>query len=157
MHFEGDTQVLHWLPNEDRWEPIMWDAWMKFRGLMEPAVGLPGISDGIHYFIVCVHDNDVPLNIIPHKYLTEPDGRIGPDNFAGLTRGERDDYSRLMLARKYGPGDENRLDEIRGKTGRVYRPPKESVTALMRVLPKTPRPGSAAARFLDEVRSWGDE
>ena len=48
---------------------------MAFRALQAPAVGLPGVSGGIHYFIVCIHDDRVPINPIPHKYLIEPTGR----------------------------------------------------------------------------------
>jgi hypothetical protein len=111
---------------------------MAFRALQAPAVGLPGVSGGIHYFIVCIHDDRVPINPIPHKYLIEPDGTIGHNNFAGLTRQERDDYGRLMIARKEGPGDRDRLNEIPRKMGKVYYPPKDSIYALMCVLPKSP-------------------
>jgi hypothetical protein len=151
MQFEGDMQVLHWLSDEDRREMISWKAWTALRRLMEPPAGLPGISGGIHYFLVCVHDNNVPVNLIPHKYLVEPDGRIGVDNFAGLTRKERADYSRIMVASKYGPGDENRLNEIHRNMSKVYFPPKESVASLMRALPQAALAGSAAARFLHEL------
>ena len=152
MAFEDGQQVLHWLPGEDRWELIAWDPWMAFRAIMEPFMPLPGVSSGIHHFIVCIHDDGAPVNLIAHKYLIEPDGRIGADNFAGLTRDEREDLNRLMIVREYGPGDEERLNEIRGKMGNVHYPPPESFYALVRVLPKSPLPESLAARFLDELR-----
>jgi len=134
MAFDDHSQVLHWLPAEDRWEAISWDDWLQFRELKHPFMPLPEISGGIHYFIVCIHDDSTPINLIPHKYLIDPDGHIGSDNFAGLTAEERDDYNRIMMLPKYGPGDEDRLKEIRGKMGEIgniYFPPTESFFALI--------------------------
>jgi hypothetical protein len=150
-NFEEGQQALHWLSAEDRWELISWDAWSAFRAIT-PFASLPDVVGGIHYFIVCIHDDGVPINLIPHKYIIEPDGRIGSDNFAGLTRTERDDYSRILLVREYGPGDEERLNEIRGKMGTVNYPPPGSFYPLVRALPRIPQQGSLAARFLEELR-----
>jgi hypothetical protein len=80
---------------------------MAFRALQAPAGGLPGVSGGIHYFIVCIHDDRVPINPIPHKYLIEPDGTIGHNNFAGLTRQERDDYGRQGRAGRQRSAERN--------------------------------------------------
>ena len=85
MDFEKQMLILHWLPQEDRWEAITWDAWSAFRGSLTPSIGLPGVLGGIHHFAVVVLDGTEPVNIIPHKYLIEPDGRIGRTNFGGLT------------------------------------------------------------------------
>jgi hypothetical protein len=149
--FEDGHQVLHWLPAEVRWELISWDAWSKFRAISIPHEPLPGVTGGIHHFIVCIHDDGAAVNLIPHKYLIEPSGKIGPDNFAGLTRKEREDYDRLMLVRQYGPGDHERLNEIREKMGKVNYPPPESREALQRVLPKAAVKDSLASRFLNEL------
>jgi hypothetical protein len=143
--------VLHWLPDKNRWEPITWAAWTAFRGMFEPFVAIKGILGGIHYFVVCVLDEDATVNIIPHKYLIQPNGQIGPDNFNGWTKEEREDYSRLMVAREEKPGDAERLDEIRNKAGNAFYPPKESLYALANALPNPPIPGNPATLFLDAV------
>ena len=147
-----DTKVLHWLPDEDRWEDIPWDAWAAFRGIMAPSVGLPGISGGIHHFMVVVFDGDTPVNLISHKYLVESDGTVGDDNFGGLTREERDDYSRIMIARESTAEDTARLNSIRDKMGPAIEAPRESIAALRWALPKRPPDGSAAARYLRQFR-----
>jgi hypothetical protein len=113
MTFESPMQVLHWLPEEDRWELIGWANWVAF--VWPPQACLPGVPAGIHYFIVCIHHDGAPLNLILHKYLIDPDGRIGADNFAGLSRTERDDYRRLMLLREPRSSDMAQLHELRQK------------------------------------------
>jgi hypothetical protein len=146
-----NPHVLHWLPEEDRWELIGWEDWTAFRGIMAPSIGLPGIAGGIHYFIVCVHDDGTLVNLLPHKYVIELDGRIGPHNFPGLTREERLTYSQIMLARESNPKDKARLDEIRSKMWDVFLPPPESIPALRRALPKPPKAGSLAQQFMEEI------
>ena len=155
MPVEQGTQVLHWRPEQDRWDLIAWPDWMAFRGILAPPVPLAGIAGGIHYFLVCIHDRAQPVNFIPHMYLIEPDGRIGPDNFAGLTAEDRADYGRLMVATTMPNADDAaRLDEIRRKMDGVYHPPGNSAPALRRVLQKPPKPGSNAERFLAELESY---
>jgi hypothetical protein len=107
MADEDHMRILHWKPEADRWEDIPYDKWMAFRGLGTPFVPLSGVTGGIHYFIVSIHDDGVAVNLIPHKYLIEPDGQIGRDNFAGLTRQEREDYQRIMVVPRYGPVTRN--------------------------------------------------
>jgi hypothetical protein len=109
------------------------------------------VTSGIHYFVTGVHENGATINIIQHKYLIEPDGRIGRDNFAGLTREERADFSRVMMAVENGPGDRERLQELREKMD-VDDPPPESYDALVRALPGLPKPGSPAAERLAKLR-----
>lgn len=152
MFNDAETlRVLHWQPAKDRWEAIPWEAWAAFRGHEAPSVGLPGISGGVHYFVVCVYDGALPVNIIPHKYLIEADGSMGAANFGGLTREEREDFDRLMIAKTLSPRDEERLNEIRRKAGKVLLPPRESIRALVVALPQLPESGSAAARRLSEL------
>jgi hypothetical protein len=154
MAFEDGVTVLHWLPSEDRWEIIAWEDWSAFRAIDKPHKALPGVNGGIHFFIVRVHEGDETFNLIPHKYLIDPDGRIGHDNFGGLTRQEREDYSRLMVKIEYEQGDQERIDEIRDKMGRdVYLPPRESLAALKRMLPKVPQPNRPAADLLRRLES----
>jgi hypothetical protein len=40
--------IFHWLPDEDRWEPITWEHWQAFQGKwLEPIFGqLPGTRWG---------------------------------------------------------------------------------------------------------------
>jgi hypothetical protein len=125
---------------------------MDFMAVGEPrssSIGLPGIAGGIHYFVVCIHDDGAAVNLISHKYLIEPDVLMGADNFAGFSRDDGTDYTWLMVAKQHSAEDEARLDELRQKMG-VYRPPRESIAALRRALPKPPQPGSLAHRFFQE-------
>jgi hypothetical protein len=149
--FEPGIQVLHWSPEKERWEQISWSAWTAFRNLSEPFVPLPGISSGIHWFVVCIHDAGLPINLIPHKYLIERDGKIGPDNFYGWDREDRADYDRLMVSRAHTVADQKRLTEIRYRTGDAMYPPLESVPALKQMLPNSPERGSLAEEFLKEL------
>ena len=152
MDFEKEIKILHWLPQEDRWETISWDAWSAFRGILAPSIGLLGLSGGIHHFAVVVFDGTEPVNIIPHKYLIEPDGSVGRDNFGGLTKEEREDERRFMTARELTPNDTARLNQIRETLGKVYELPRESIAALKWTLPVRPQAGSAAERFLSQYR-----
>lgn len=152
MEFKERVLILHWLPNEDRWESISWNDWVAFRGVFETGKGLARISGGIHHFVVCVPDDDgIPVNLIPHKYLVEPDGTIGYDNFPGLTREERMDYSRIMSAVIEGPNDRELMSAIRNKMGATINPPKASAYSLIRAIQKSPIAGSAAEDFLREM------
>jgi hypothetical protein len=147
----GRMRVLRWVPEDNRWVEDDWDRFIAFREFMVPFAPLPSVAGGIYHFAVCVCDDEQVFNIIPHKYLVEPDGKIGADNFYGWTREERDDYSRLMVASKEKPGDRERLDAIRDKTGSAMYPPRESLYPLVRALPFVPVKGSAAYDFLDAL------
>jgi hypothetical protein len=162
---ESGLQVLHWLSDEDRWEPIAWDDWLAFLGdwtpsveppgismsgsmsVLLPSVGLTGILGGIHYFVVCIHDRGAVVNIIPHKYLVESGGRFGTDNSVAFNRDDRENYLRVMYTEGASPADAARLAELRNKMIGAYDPPQSSLTALRRALPKPPKPGSLADRF----------
>jgi hypothetical protein len=160
--------IFHWLPDEDRWEPITWDHWQAFQGELDmwiepnnevrssraPSVGIPGISGGIHYFIMVLHEDGVPLRISPAKYLIEPDGRMGRDNFAGFTRDDRIDYRWLMKSWQSGPEEAARLAELRNKMGAADALPEAALVALRRTL-QNPEPGSLAEEFLVEGRLFG--
>jgi hypothetical protein len=122
MADEDHMRALHWLPESDRWEDIPWDQWLKFREWVGAGEPLPGIRAGIHYFVVCIHDDGVAVNVIPQKYMIDPDGKIGRDNFAGLTRQEREDYQRLVVKREYDPGDQECIDAIHAKMGAANDP-----------------------------------
>jgi hypothetical protein len=76
MAFEYPSQVLHWRPAEDRREPVSWDDWLQFRELKQPFIPLPGVKGGIHYFVVYIHDDSTPINLVPHKYLIDADGLL---------------------------------------------------------------------------------
>jgi hypothetical protein len=144
-------RVLRWVPEDNRWIEDAWDAFISFRAFMTPFAPLPNVAGGIHHFVVCVCDESQVFNIIPHKYLVEPGGKIGADNFYGWTREERDDYSRLMVASKEEAGDRERLNEIRDKAGNAMYPPREALYPLVRALPFVPIKGSAAYDFLDAL------
>lgn len=147
--WEEALKIFHWLPEKDEWEPIPSDAWTGFKGVLTPRTGLPGISGGVHHFVACVLDNDgTVVNLIPHKYLIDIDGKLGAANFEGLTKDEREEYWKLMTASEDTPEDQRRLDEIREKMGPAYQPPPESIEALKWSLPNRPKRGSAAERFL---------
>ena len=150
MSDQDHMRVLHWLPESDSWEDIRWDKWMKFRA-WENAEPLPGIRGGIHHFVVCIHDDGVAVNVIPQKYMIDPDGKIGRDNFAGLTRQEREDYQRLVVKREYDPGDQECIDAIHAKMGSANNAPKQSMAALKRLFPKAPKKGSLAEKFFQPL------
>jgi hypothetical protein len=105
------------VPDEDRWEPILWPDFMNFRGLGDKTVPLPGVGAGIHYFLVCIHDNGAAVNLIAHKYLIEENGSIGPALFSGFTKEERADYNRLMVQLKITPEEESRIRFLQEKGG----------------------------------------
>lgn len=129
MKFDDEgLRVLRWVPDEDAWVKVLMNDWLAFLGIDTAPKGLRGLQAGIQYFVVCIDDNGVPVNIIPHKYLVEPGGRMGPDNFAGLTKEERADYWRLLSKPHATPADEQRLQYIREKTD-VSWPPAESICA----------------------------
>lgn len=144
-------RVLHWVPEKDSWREVGWDDFAAVREFLVEFRPLPGLNAGIQYFVVCVCDNQQTFNIIPHKYLVEPSGKIGADNFYGWNREERDDYHRLMLARESKPGDHERLQQIRQRVGNAMYPPRDSLYPLVRALPAPPRKGSAASAFLDTL------
>src|SRR5215472_8648132 len=131
---EHSTHALHWLPDENRWAGIDWDDFLAFRELSGPIRPLPGVAGGVHYFVVCICGEGQTFNIIPHKYLVEPNGKIGSDNFYGWNREEREDFNRLMVAREFKPGEEKRLRAIQEKGGSAMDPPHESLYQLVRAL-----------------------
>jgi hypothetical protein len=47
--------------------------------------------------VVCICAEEQTWNIIPHKYLVEPSGKLGADNFYGWNREEREDFNRLSV------------------------------------------------------------
>jgi hypothetical protein len=125
---EHGMRALHWLPEQDLWAEIDWNDFLAFRAFYVPFKRLPGVAAGVHYFVVCVCADEQTYNIIPHKYLVDPDGKISRDNFYGWNPEERDDYNRLMLVMKFGPGEAERLDRIRQKgAGAMDLPPNRSL------------------------------
>ena len=148
----GRTQQprIAWRLEENRWVAIGWDDFCAFRELFTPFRPLADVGSGVHYFVVCICAEEQTWNIIPHKYLVEPSGKLGADNFYGWNREEREDFNRLV-AREFKPGEEERLRQIQAKGGPAMHPPRESLYPLVRALPFAPRPDSAAADFLDQV------
>jgi hypothetical protein len=71
-----DQLMLHWLPDEDRWEVFNWGHWLRLRARM--FCDQVGLHAGLHYFVVCVHDHEGLHNLIPHKYLINPAARSEP-------------------------------------------------------------------------------
>jgi hypothetical protein len=150
---ELSNRTLHWLNDEDCWVEIDWDDFLAFRELRTPFRALPGVAGGVHYFVVCVCGDGQTYNIIPHKDLVEPNGKIGDDNFYGWNREERENFNRLMVAREFKPGEQARLRQIQEKGGNAMYPPRESLYPLVRALPYPPAKESAAMCFLDAVAS----
>jgi hypothetical protein len=144
-------RVLHWRPEENRWVEVGWDDFGAFRALFTPFRPLAGVGPGVHHFVVCACGEEQTWNIIPHKYLVEPSGKIGRDNFYGWNREEREDLDRLMIAREFKPGEEERLRQIQGKGGPAMYPPRESLCPLVRALPYPSARDSAAIELLDAV------
>ncbi|HMN52424.1 MAG TPA: hypothetical protein PKB01_10250 [Xanthobacteraceae bacterium] len=149
--FEDWAKVFHWLPEESRWELILWKDWTAFRAINEIFSPLSDVSSGVHYFVVCFHDEQQTLNLIPHKYLIELDGQIGRDNFTGWTREDRRDYWRLMMTLNPTHIENIRLAEIRYRISDSMYPPPSSVFSLQQILPGPPRPNSPAEHFIGEL------
>jgi hypothetical protein len=143
--------ALHWQPENNRWTEVGWDDFLAFRECFVPFKPLLGLTAGVHHFVVCVCGEGQTFNIIPHKYLVEPNGKIGRDNFYGWNREEREDFNRLMLASEHKHGEEERLREIQKKGGKAMYPPKESLYSLVLALPFPPTKDCAAMDFLDRV------
>jgi hypothetical protein len=149
------THALCIVPEGNRWVEISWEDILAFREFMVPFKALPGVAGGVHHFVVCICGDGQTYNIIPHKYLIEPNGKIGRANFYGWNREEREDFNRLMLAREFKPGEEARLREIQNKGGDMMHPPHESVYPLVRALPFPPAKDSPAMRLLDAIVAGG--
>jgi hypothetical protein len=148
---DDSMYVLHWLPDENRWVEVGRDDFSALREMFVPFQPLPGLAWGVHYFVVCICNEGETVNIIPHKYLVEPSGRIGRDNFYGWNREEREEFNRLMLASELKPGDQEKLHVIQAKGGYAMYPPRDCLYPLVRALPYPPAKSSPAVRFLDEV------
>jgi hypothetical protein len=142
------SHVLHWLPDEDRWEPIAWADW-KSRGFgiwvpdlcYRPDVPAGSVAD--HYVVVI---DDPPVNIMAHKYMIGPDGKVYAPDY-GLTDAEREDYERLgLVLPEWNAAEKARIDEIREKAYPAIVPPRASIPALRRAL-ESPTPGSRAEEF----------
>jgi hypothetical protein len=151
MNETDAMHVLCWVPEESRWTDVGWDDFIAFCAHFAPFAPLPGVAGGIYHFVVCVCAEGQTFNIVPHKYIVEPSGRIGADNFYGWTREERDDYGRLMLARKEEAGDSERLRAIRDKAKSAMYPPREAFYPLVRALPFALAEDSLASEFLDTL------
>ena len=54
-----------------------------------------------------------------------------------------------MVAREFGPGEQERLRQIQAKGGPAMNPPREFFYPLVRALPFPPRANSAATDLLD--------
>jgi hypothetical protein len=149
--------VLHWLPEQDRWETL--DCY--FTPFGGPHWQPPA---GIHHFLICIYDlfgngalaggvdNDGAeglINLIPYKWSVASDGTITDTSQAGLTKNDLKDYNRLFIAWEHTPADTARLKEIRDNMWEHVLPPPEAMVALRRAL-MPPISGSAAHRFLAE-------
>jgi hypothetical protein len=151
MDEDGDTLILHWVPERNDWEKIAWNVWLAFMAILDQPKGLPNISGGIHYFMAVIAEGDTLYNLIPHKYLIGLDGKSERSNFAGWTKEDRAEYSRLMVEMNPTKADGERLYELRRKGEDEYLPPRQSLVPLIRCLAAVPKEGSAAERHLDEM------
>ncbi|MBX3580039.1 MAG: hypothetical protein KF723_22775 [Rhizobiaceae bacterium] len=148
-----DVDHLHWLSDRECWRrlEITDEDWAAFRGLLTAHRPLDGVRGGLHHFALVVYDEDnrLPVNIIPHQYIVDGEGRIVPDNMAGLTREERHDFDRIMRSGRYGPGDEARITDIRNKMSAAYKLPRGARAAIRTMLRDNPKRGSAAEAFVN--------
>ena len=145
--YDDGFYVFHLVPNEERWVEIGWDDWSAFRAITKPFRPPPGILCGIHYFVTCACGKGKTFNIVPHKYLVEPSGRIGRDNFRGWNREEREDFRRLSLLWELTPEEKARSQALADRAVNAMAPPPESIGPLARALPFPPAKNSLAAQF----------
>jgi hypothetical protein len=165
-------EVLHWVPEQDRWEPVDCDDWQAFRGWDAPDSDMPSVASsfdaGIHHFVVCIYaddetdevlwklHDDIPegfglVNVFPHKYIIDAEG-IFENVDDGLTENERKDYERLFRLMEFTPSDTARLAELRTKMYAVLLPPQASIAALRLALSAPLVAGTLAEQFFTDNR-----
>src|SRR6266404_1852982 len=111
--------ALHWKPEKNRSEEVGWDDFLAFRAFFTPFKPLRRDKWHSPFRRLCVCGEGQTYNIIPHKYLVEPSGKIGRDNFYGWNRKEREDFNRLRMASEHKPGEREGLREIQEKGGKA--------------------------------------
>ena len=96
-------EVLHWLPEQDRWEPmdgiVAGVPGMGCTRQRSASVASP-FDAGIHHFVVCIYGDEIdeivfkmfdgpngvgPMNVFPHKYIIDAEG-VFENVDDGLTR-----------------------------------------------------------------------
>ena len=82
ISLDEGQQVLHW--RDAAWHRIAWQSWMSFRALNADFAPLPDVTAGEHRFVVCIVEDGRLFNILPHRYLIDPDGRIADDRYFGV-------------------------------------------------------------------------
>ena len=131
--------VLHWLPEQDRWETL--DCY--FTPFGGPHWQPP---PGTHHFIICIYDTfgigwlvsddenfpdgaEELANLIPHKWSVDADGTITDASKAGLTENDLKDYYRLLKMWESTPADTARLKEISKSTAHDHVKKKRAISS----------------------------
>ena len=149
-----NTVILHWDECRTSWTPLSWRDWVRFRGLDEGGLSLlAGAEAGEHYFVVCVlGDRGELCNVIPHRYVLSPDGRL-VHGFDGLGAAERDEFYRIQVLRLPTIEDLERYDELGSRGFAVNLPPPRTVQPLLRAMPGAAgaQHGAACWDFLSAI------
>jgi hypothetical protein len=148
-------QVLHW--RDGAWHRIAWQDWSSFRAVAEPFVPLPDVIAGEHHFVVCIVEDGRLFNIIPHRYLTDRDGRIADDRYFGVLSDAEIERYRALNKRHYeypqayplNDDEQRQFDAIRGRLWRSWLPPVEAVRELTRAAVALPDENDAAWKVLE--------
>ncbi|OKO82611.1 hypothetical protein AC629_23855 [Bradyrhizobium sp. NAS80.1] len=155
ISLEEGQQVLHW--RDGAWHPIAWQNWMNFRELNGPFAPPPCVKAGEHHFVVCIVEDGRFYNILPHRYLIDPDGRIADDRYFGvLSDGEIARYEALNRrhyeypqAHPLSREEEGEFESIRDRLWRSWLPPVEAVRDLTRAAVALPDENDAAWDVLE--------
>jgi hypothetical protein len=115
------------------------------------------VTAGEHYFVVCIVKEGRLINILPHRYLIDRDGRIADDRYFGvLSKGEIKQFKALNK-RHYQFPQTNPLSKeeeaafkcLRGRLWRSWLPPAEAIRELTQVAAALPNAADAAWRVLE--------
>ena len=143
-------QVFHW--RGGAWHPIAWETWARFRAWDDSWAPLPQVGAGEHYFVVCMTKDGRLFNILPHRYLIEPDGKVADDGYFGVLTAEEIMRYEALYKRHYEYPQTNPLnaqeqedfEAVRWRVWRSLVAPAPAMRELTRAAVAFPDEGDAA-------------
>jgi len=161
--------VLHWLPEDGRWEWVSEDEWQalnwrwftavdKAARDFAPSVDLPqrpatrgiaGIPEGVRHFIRCLVADDELVRLDAMRCKIGPGGQlIEDDSLSALSPQEREEVIRLRIKMDATPQEQARYNELCMREVVADLPPRSSLPALRRMLQRWPmKPDTVADSF----------
>jgi uncharacterized protein (DUF1778 family) len=121
--------VLHW--RRGKWEPISGDDWAIFIQQKQTGPVREMLVEGSNYFaLLVISQNEDLSNIVVHHYYLH-DGNVRSMLGESLTRLEKEEYDRFMLAEDLTDEEEDRLEELREKMHQDVLLPSEAFAELV--------------------------